>query len=178
MNPLVKWPLACTTMLCMACSAPDIAHYADQQPSLDVAKFFMGRTEACGMFQKRTGEIAKRFHVDLDGREHDGRFVLKEDFRYSDGSTQQRTWTLTRAPDGTWQGTAPDVVGVANGHAAGNVLRWRYTMQLPVDDKTYNVQFDDWMVLVDERTMINRARVTKLGFEVGQVTVLFRRPTS
>lgn len=162
--------------LCAACSTPDVSHYADQKPRFDVASFFAGRTEAWGMFQKRNGEIVKRFHVDLEGREQDGRFVLDEDFRYSDGTTQQRRWTLTRGPDGSWQGTAPDVVGQADGQAAGNVLRWRYTLQLPVDGKTYDLQFDDWMVLMDERTMINRARVTKFGFEVGQVTVFFRRP--
>ena len=176
MNRVAILGVIAVAALCAACSAPDVAHYADQKPPLDVARFFAGRTEAWGMFQKRSGEIVKRFHVDLQGQERDGRFVLEEDFRYSDGTTQHRTWTLTRAADGSWQGTAPDVVGSASGQAAGNVLRWRYTLQLPVDDKTYDVQFDDWMVLVDDRTMINRARVTKFGFEVGQVTVFFRRP--
>ena len=45
-----------------------------------------------------------------------------------------------------------------------------------VDGKVYDVQFDDMMVLIDPQTMINRARVTKFGFEVGQVTLVFRRP--
>lgn len=176
MNPLAKWSAASVIGLCTACSTPDVAHYADQQPPLDVVAFFSGQTEAWGMFQKRSGEIVKRFHVTLDGRVRDDHFVLDEDFRYSDGTTQHRTWTLTRAANGMWQGTAPDVVDTASGQAAGNVLRWRYTLQLPVDGKTYDVQFDDWMVLVDDRTMINRARVTKFGFEVGQVTLFFRRP--
>lgn len=176
MKRLGRWAAMITVVMCAGCSAPDVSHYADQQPPLDVPAFFRGKTEAWGMFQKRSGEIVKRFHVDLEGREQDGRFVLNEDFRYSDGTTQHRTWTLTRAADGSWLGTAPDVTGHATGHASGNVLRWNYTLQLPVDGKTYDVQFDDWMVLVDERTMINRARVTKFGFEVGQVTLFFRRP--
>ncbi|CAG9171237.1 DUF3833 domain-containing protein [Cupriavidus respiraculi] len=176
MNPLARWSAACAVVLCTACTAPDVAHYADQQPPLDVPAFFRGKTEAWGMFQKRGGEIVKRFHVDLLGREQDGAFVLEEDFRFSDGTTQRRTWTLTRAPGGGWRGTAPDVVGEATGETAGNVLRWRYTLQLPVDGRTYDVRFDDWMVLIDERTMINRASVTKFGVEVGQVTLFFRRP--
>ncbi len=68
------------------------------------------------------------------------------------------------------------MVGEAIGHSAGNALNWRYTLRLPVGDTTYDVQFDDWMYLVDARTMINRASVSKFGFEVGQVTVFFRRP--
>lgn len=128
------------------------------------------------MFQKRSGEIVKRFHVVLNGQTTQDGFVLHEAFHYSDGTTQERTWTLRRQADGTWQGSAPDIVGTAAGQVAGNVLRWHYTMRLPVDDDVYEVQFDDMMVLIDPQTMINRARVTKFGFEVGQVTIAFRRP--
>lgn len=159
-----------------ACAGPDVAQYAQQQPVLDVPAFFGGKTEAWGMFQKRSGEVVKRFTVAIEGRRQGSDFVLDEHFTYSDGSTEQRTWTLARQPDGTWRGRAGDVVGEAIGHSAGNALNWRYTLRLPVGDATYDVQFDDWMYLVDARTMINRASVSKFGFEVGQVTVFFRRP--
>ncbi|QYY34091.1 MULTISPECIES: DUF3833 domain-containing protein [Cupriavidus] len=173
LNALV---LGIATSFGTACSAPDVSRYARERPVLEVTQFFGGKTEAWGMFQKRNGEVVKRFHVALDGRMSQQQFVLHEAFRYSDGTTQERTWTLDRQPDGTWRGEAPDIVGAAMGEAAGNVLRWRYTMQLPVDGKLYDVQFDDMMVLIDPQTMINRARVTKFGFEVGQVTIVFRRP--
>lgn len=75
----------------------------DVEPALVHRIFVMGSVR----FQDRSGEIVKRFHVDLQGHERDGHFVLEEDFRYSDGTTQHRTWTLTRAADGGWQGTGP-----------------------------------------------------------------------
>lgn len=157
------------------CAAPDVGVYADQQPAFDVARYFTGKSEAWGMFQKRSGEVVTRFHVTIDGQQRDGQLVLDERFVYSDGKRQQRVWTLRRQPDGSWQGTADDVIGVATGKAAGNALNWRYTLRLPVDDTTYDVQFDDWMFLMDERTLINRAKVSKFGFEVGQVTLFFRK---
>jgi len=159
-----------------ACAGPEVSQYAQQQPVLDVPAFFGGKTEAWGMFQKRSGEVVKRFTVAIEGSRQGSDFVLDEHFTYSDGSTEQRTWKLARQPDGTWRGRAGDVVGEAIGHSAGNALNWRYTLRLPVGDATYDVQFDDWMYLVDARTMINRASVSKFGFEVGQVTVFFRRP--
>jgi len=176
MKPLVAMVLGAATVLGTACTTPDVSLYAQDRPILDVTQFFAGKTEAWGMFQKRSGEIVKRFHVALDGHMSQDQFVLHEALRYSDGTTQERTWTLKRLPDGTWRGEAPDIVGTATGESAGNVLRWRYTLQLPVDGKVYDVQFDDMMVLIDSQTMINRARVTKFGFEVGQVTLVFRRP--
>lgn len=58
---------------------------------------------------------------------------------------------------------------------AGNALCWRYHLNLPVDDSTYVVYFDDWMYLMDDDTLINRSLMSKFGIELGQVTLFFRR---
>ena len=167
--------IALFTMVLAACAGPDVSHYANERPQLDLAQYFTGHNEAWGMFQKRNGEVVKRFHVQIDGRINDGKLILDEHFVYSDGKTQQRVWTLTHAADGSWHGTASDVIGEAVGRVAGNALNWRYTLRLPVDDTTYDVQFDDWMYLMDSHTLINRASVSKFGIEVGQVTLFFRK---
>ncbi len=157
-----------------ACAAPDVTRYAAERPALDLVKYFSGTTDAWGMFQKRSGEVVKRFHVVIEGRETDGALVLDEHFEYSDGTRQQRVWTLRQQPDGHWSGTAGDVVGTAEGAVSGNALHWGYVLRLPVDDKIYDVTFDDWMYLVDETTMVNRARMSKFGVRLGEVTLLFR----
>jgi len=161
--------------LLAACSSPDVSRYAANQPVFDPAQFFLGKTDAWGMFQKRGGEVVKRFHVEITGSNRDGKLILDERFRYDDGTTQQRVWTLVRQADGSWRGTAGDVVGEAVGEAAGNALNWRYTLLLPVDGKTYEMKMDDWMYQMDDRTMINRTAMSKFGFEVGQVTLFFRK---
>ena len=70
------------------------------------------------------------------------------------------------------------MVGEARGEVAGNALRWRYVLNLPVDGSVYEVSLDDWMYLMDEDTLINRSSMSKLGVEVGQVTLFFRRQSS
>ena len=67
------------------------------------------------------------------------------------------------------------MVGEATGQAVGNALNWRYTLRLPVDGSVYEVQFDDWMILVDERVMLNRATMSKFGVTLGEVTLSFAR---
>jgi len=69
------------------------------------------------------------------------------------------------------------VVGTANGRAVGNAFQWAYTLQLPVDGKVYEVQFDDWMYLVDDRVMLNRATMSKFGIRLGEVTLSFQKIT-
>ena len=99
--------------------------------------------------------------------------VLDERFLYNDGETDQRVWTIRKLSDGSYQGFASDVVGSASGLSAGNALNWAYTLRLTVDGSTWDVQFDDWMFLMDERVMINRAVMSKFGIRLGEVTLAF-----
>ena len=101
--------------------------------------------------------------------------MLDEDFTYSDGSKERRVWRLTRQADGSYVGKADDVVGQAVGQVAGNALRWSYTLALPVDGRVWHVDFDDWMVLMDEKTMLNKATMSKWGIRLGEVTLSFTK---
>lgn len=158
-----------------SCSGVSVDHYAGQQPRLDLPAFFSAPVQAWGIFENRSGEVVKRFHVDISSRREGERLILDERFLYSDGTRQRRVWTLTPDGPGRWKGTADDVVGEALGEVAGNALRWRYQLNLPVDDSVYVVSFDDWMYLMDRDTLINRSSMSKLGVELGQVTLFFRR---
>jgi hypothetical protein len=156
-----------------ACSGVQIDQYAQQQPTLDLKTYFNGTLDAYGMFQKRSGEVVKRFHVVIDASWKGDVGTLDERFTYSDGTTQQRIWTITQTGPQSYTGTAADVVGQAVGERAGNALRWRYVLSLPVDDKVYEVDFDDWMFLMDDRIMLNRSTMSKWGFDLGEVTLTF-----
>ncbi|WP_337241642.1 DUF3833 family protein, partial [Proteus faecis] len=81
----------------------------------------------------------------IDARWQGDTGTLDERFEWSDGTQSRRVWTLKHLGDGRYSGRADDVVGEAQGEARGNALRWRYVLALPVGDKVYNVDFDDWM---------------------------------
>ena len=85
-------------------------------------------------------------------------------------------WRLERLADGAWRGSADDVVGEARGRAMGNALQWQYQLRLPIDGREWVVDFDDWMVLVDERVMLNRATMSKFGIRLGEVLLSFHKP--
>ncbi|QPG61895.1 DUF3833 domain-containing protein [Pseudomonas sp. BIGb0427] len=162
-------------LLLGSCGNVGVERYAGEHPRLNLVEFFSRPVQAWGMFQKRSGEVVKRFHVRIDSRREGERLILDEHFLYSDGTRQQRTWTLT--PDGPnrWRGTAGDVIGEAIGEVAGNTLRWRYRLDLPVDGRNWEVDLDDWMYLMDDDTLLNRSSMSKLGVEIGQITLFFRR---
>jgi hypothetical protein len=162
------------TML-TACSSTDIKQYAQQKPALEMQQYFNGTLDAWGMFQDRSGEVIKRFKVVIKCSWKDDVGTLDEDFVYSDGSTQKRIWTLKKQSNGEYIGTADDVVGEAVGVISGNALRWKYVLALPVGEKIYNVNFEDWMFLMDDKVMLNRAVMSKFGFRLGEVTLSFSK---
>ncbi len=157
-----------------ACATVDVAHYADEKPRLDLAQYFTGTVDGWGMFQDRSGVVVKRFRVRIDCTWQGNQGTLDEHFEYADGTTQNRVWTIVKDGD-HYTGTAADVVGTAQGAAAGNALRWNYVLALPVDGKAWNMDMDDWMFLIDDKTMLNRTTMSKFGVRVGEVTLSFRR---
>lgn len=168
------WLWGAALLALAGCAAgPD--RYREEQPPLDLRSYFNGTIDGWGMFQSRSGEVKKRFHVLIEARWQGATGVLDERFIWSDGTTSRRVWTLTELGRGRYRGRADDVAGDADGHAAGNALNWRYVLRLPVDDKVYEVNFDDWMFLVDQQVMLNRATMSKLGFRLGEVTLAFRK---
>ncbi|QKV55851.1 MAG: DUF3833 domain-containing protein [Dechloromonas sp.] len=170
----MKLLLAATFALGLAgCAAPGVEQYRAERPALDLKQYLNGTLDAWGMFQGRSGEVKKRFHVVIDASWDGDTGVLDEHFTWSDGTTSRRVWTLVRQADGTFRGTADDVVGEAIGEVAGNTLRWRYVLALPVDGKVYHVDFDDWMFLMDDKVMLNRSSMSKWGFGLGDVTLTF-----
>lgn len=161
-----------------ACSStPEPAQYANEKPKLDLQQYFNGTVDAWGVFQDRSGNVVKRFTVVMKCEWHGDVGTLDEQFSYADGSGDRRVWTLRKVAPDRFIGTADDVIGEAVGTVAGNAFHWRYVLALPVDGKTYEVDFDDWMFLMDERVMLNRAVMSKFGFRLGEVTLSFmRRP--
>ena len=165
--------MVAATPFVASCAGPQVQNYAQEKPLLDLRTYFTGTIDAWGVFTDRSGQVVKRFTVVMDCSWNGDEGVLDEAFVYSDGTKQRRIWRLKAGPNGSYTGRADDVVGVAEGQAAGNALNWRYTLSLPVDDKVYEVQFDDWMYQMDERVMLNKAVMSKFGIRLGEVTLSF-----
>ncbi len=154
----------------------NIQDFANRTPRFQLEEYFDGKTEAYGLFEDRFGNLRREFTVTIEGRRDGHTIVRDERFAYADGELDRRIWTIEQTGGGEYTGRADDVVGVARGTARGNALHWRYDMDLKVGDGTWRVHFDDWMFLQPGGVLINRARVTKWGIEIGEVTIAFVKP--
>jgi hypothetical protein len=161
-------------MALVGCATVDVGDYRAEKPGFDLARYFDGTVDGWGMFQDRSGKVVKRFYVRIDAKWDGNVGTLDEHFEYSDGEKQNRVWKLVKDGD-RYSGTAADVVGTGAGVAAGNAFNLRYVLAVPVDGRVWHVDMDDWMYLIDEKTMLNRTTMSKFGFRVGEVTLSFRR---
>lgn len=175
MKFLKSLAIAATALLLAACAGPDPAKYADQKPALDLKQYFNGTIIGHGMVQGRNGQVDRRFVVRIEASWNADQGVLDEYFDWSDGEKQRRVWKLTQVGPGRFIGKADDVVGEAVGEVYGNALRWRYTLEVPFRDSTINLDFDDWMLLIDDKVMLNRAVFSKWGIRMGEVTLSFSK---
>ncbi len=166
---------ASAALAASGCAGPSVNDYATEQPALDLRQYFNGIIDAWGIFTDRSGKVVKRFTVVMNCQWNGEQGVLDEDFVYSDGTRQKRIWTLTHLGDGRYSGQAGDVVGTAQGSTRGNAFNWRYTLALPVNDQVWQVQFDDWMYLMNEQVMLNKASMSKFGIFLGEVTLSFTK---
>ena len=74
-----------------------------------------------------------------------------------------------------WKGSAPDVIGEAKGKETGDLFNWQYNIDLPVGDDLLRVKFDDWMWLLSDDRLLNKAYVQKYGFNLGEVIIFFEK---
>ena len=147
--------------------------FKDQKPKLVIEDYLSGNVKACGILQNRSGKVTRQFSADLDGKWDGKKLILDEKFNWSDGEVQTRQWTINKLDDHNYEGTASDVVGTAKGFSYGPAFKFEYVLLVPLKGKEIKITFDDWIFKQDERVAINRATMTKFGFKVAELTVMF-----
>lgn len=147
-----------------------IANAAD----LKLEDFFQGTTHAYGKFTAING-TKREFRVLLDGKWNGKTLVLREDFFYSDGEKDVKTWRFTKTSPTTYSGTREDVKGTTTVKVRGNTAKFSYTVDLDNGPDTNFVKFFDTLTLKDDGTLRNTAWVSKFGIPVAKVAVNFAR---
>ena len=157
------------------CSGNDMKpiDFKDQKPRLIIEKYLSGNVKAWGVLQNRSGKVTRQFKADLNGKWDGSNLILDEKFNWSDGEQQTRQWTIKKLNENNYEGTASDVVGKAKGFSYGPAFKFEYVLLVPVKGKNIKIKFDDWIFLQDDRVAINRATMTKFGFKVAELTVMF-----
>ena len=151
----------------------NVRDFSGREPRLRLEDYFNGGARAWGVFQDRFGRPRREFEVEIQSEWDGSRLTLTEDFTYDDGQTEQRVWRIATEGEFGYVAEADDMIGRARGEAHGNALNWNYRFRLPIGERSLAVRFDDWFFLNRDGVLVNRALVTKFGFAVGSMTIVF-----
>ena len=147
--------------------------FKGKQPRLIIEEYLSGEVKAWGILQNRSGKVTRQFSAVLKGNWDGNQLILDEEFNWDDGEIQNRQWKINKIDDHNYEGTAGDVVGKAKGYSYGPAFKFEYILLVPVKGREIKISFDDWIFMQDERVAINRAKMTKFGIKVAELTVMF-----
>ena len=147
--------------------------FKDKKPRLIIEEYLAGEVKAWGILQNRSGKVTRQFSATLNGKWDGTQLVLDETFNWDDGEIQNRQWKINKIDEHNYEGTAGDVVGKAKGFSYGPAFKFEYVLLVPVKGKEMKITFDDWIFMQDEKVAINRAKMTKFGIRVADLTVVF-----
>ena len=123
--------------------------FKNTEPTLLIEEYFDGKVKAWGILQDRSGKVTRQFKADLVGSFNENVITLDEDFYWTDGEKQKRTWKINKIDDNNYVGTAPDVVGEATGVQYGSAFKFKYDLMVPFKNKNIKISFDDWIFKQD-----------------------------
>jgi len=172
-NSILLIILLFLTTSCSNNSAMKPEDFKDKKPRLIIEEYLSGDVKAWGVLQNRSGKVTRQFSADLNGSWDGKQLILKEKFNWDDGEVQNREWKINKIDEHNYEGTAGDVVGKAIGYSYGPAFKFEYVLLVPVKGKELKITFDDWIFKQDDRVAINRATMTKFGFKVAELTVVF-----
>ncbi len=144
-------------------------------PAFDLKTHINGPILCEGMIYGPTGRVVSRFVADMEGRWDGDVGTLSEVFRYDSGTTQHRQWTLALQSDGRIEATAPDVVGTGTGMTKGAGVQLRYRIRLTPEAGGHVLDVVDWMVLMENGTIMNRSQFSKFGIMVAELVATMRK---
>lgn len=162
------------SFLALAFVAPSAmaAQPASTQASrkLVLEEFFRGPLLAEGEFLNTRDGTRRGVKVKMNGSWDGTTLTLVEDFVYSDGEKDRKTWRFTKTGEGRYVGTREDVIGQAAIMQVGNDIRLDYKATVRTKDGgSYGITFADVLTQTGPRTVLNTAKLSWLFFDVGTV---------
>lgn len=151
------------------------AEFSGKGPSFDPRTHLSGPILCEGIIYGPLGRVTSSFVAEMEGVWDGNRGVLKERFRYDNGSVQLREWRLTVGNNGTMQAEADDLVGTGIGTIEGSAAQMLYKLRLPKESGGHVMDVTDWMYLTENGTIMNRSQFSKFGFKVAELVATMRQ---
>lgn len=149
--------------------------YIDEYPQFDMREHLNGPMICEGVIFGPLGRVTSTFVAEFDITWDGNICTMKEEFLYNDGSIQHRKWRIELNGGGSFDATADDVPGKAQGEMSGPAVLFRYPIRLPAEAGGHTLRAFDCMYLTKSGTVVNRSQFRKFGFKVAELVATIRK---
>jgi len=143
-------------------------------PTFDIRERLNGPIDCEGVIYGPTGRVTSRFVAHFNAEWNGNKCIMREEFHYDSGQTQNREWHLTLGTDGAILAEAPDVIGAGSGRQEGSAVLLNYKIKLTDDAGGHVLDTTDWMYLMQNGTIMNRSQFRKFGIKVAELVATMR----
>ncbi len=175
MNKIKTFITSVFCLLIAGCENNTIDFYADKKAKVDLRAFLNGPVEGWGALFDYQGRQTRSFTVTMKGTWTENKGILEEWFEFDDGEKTERVWDIHFVADQVFVAKAKDVVEDANGSQRGNAINMHYTLQVPYNGKTIDLNMNDWMYKIADGIILNRTTMKKFGFKVGEIVLFMKK---
>jgi hypothetical protein len=148
----------------------------DKAPKFDVKNFFNGDIEVFAITQDEKGKIIGTFTAKMNGKWDDSKGVLQQNYISESGKKDTRTWLITVDNDESFTAVGHDVVTPIKGKQVGNSMQMIYTLSVKIDGGAkQNVDHEDVIYMVDERSAMGIAMIRKNGSPAGKSIISYKK---
>ncbi|WP_299562194.1 DUF3833 family protein [uncultured Sulfitobacter sp.] len=149
--------------------------YADFHPEFDMQTCLDGAMQCDGVIFGPFGRMTSSFEADFDVNWEGNTGTIDAYFRYNDGSSQKRRWTIRLDGKGGFDALADDVPGKGRGNISGCSVIFRYLIDLPPEAGGHRLSALDCMYLAPNDTVVNRSQFRKFGFKVAELVATIKK---
>lgn len=148
----------------------------EKAPKFDVKTFFSGDIEVFAITQDNNGKIIGSYTAKMNGKWDDTKGVLQQNYVYETGKKDSRTWLITADTDGSFSAVGHDVSTPVKGKQVGNAMQMLYTLSIKGSDgKKQNIDHEDVLYLVDDRSAVGIALIRQNGVASGKSTISYKK---
>ena len=156
-------------------SAQRADDYADFLPEFDMRTYLNGDMACDGVIFGPFGRVTSTFEADFNVTWNGQTGTIDQFFRYNDGTTQQRRWTILLDGKGGFEALADDVPDKGCGIISGSAVIFRYRIDLPPETGAHRLRALDCMYLAPNGTVVNRSQFRKFGFKVAELVATIKK---
>lgn len=133
---------------------PEIS-FLEKAPKVSLKEFFNGDIKAFAITKDANDKIISSYTSKMKGEWDENKGVLKKNYYYNNGKSDNRTWLITDNKDGTFDAVGHDMAEPATGTQVANAVQMLYALFIPENGVKTKVRFEDSYYLVDKNSMIS-----------------------